>query len=389
MKSLATLVNLYASLSQNTSATNMSLGLQLLGDQQRYTVQKYFDNERSFQTTTIGGSSYTTTVTLSLGATSATLTAAWSLPTCQQLTNFSNGNQRLVLFTNGSTAISWVGALTTSATTALTTVGVQRYLIPASISKITNDSISVGQLRYVPAPIMTRNDWDRLNTLPYTSDIVNYYYIYNGAVEFYPIPSTTGNIIQFNYKARVPDLSFLYGDASGAVWTPGSTAYDYQKGTVTPPAVGAIAVTGASTAWNTTGGFPLNTDVSIFNLFLVINPGKGDGIWYPISQFTSDTALVLQTPAVNQPTSAAGATYSIAQLPILQEDFHDMLVMGALRIYFSSIKTNEKNQYVFFDAQYKERLELLEAYAGTKQVNVDLGPGPSMLNPNLFLFGNN
>lgn len=388
MKSYATLTNLFTSLSQNKTGVNQQLGQQLMNDRHRYLIQRFFDNERSFQTTTIGGSSYTLTVGASLGAISATLNAAWTLPTCSQLTNFSNGNQRTVLFTNGSTAISWVGGLTTSVTTAITTVGVQRYSIPATISKVTNNTISVGQLRYVPAPIETRNDWDWINFLPYTSDIVNYFYIYNGAVEFFPIPSTTGNIIQFNYKARVPDFSFIYGDVNGGALTAGGTAFDYQKGTVTPPAVGSTAVVGSGTAWNTTGGFPLNTDVSIFNLYLIINPGKGDGIWYPISQFTSDTALVLATAMVNQPTSAAGAAYAIGQMPVLQEDFHDMLVYGPLQQYFATIKQN-KDQYAFFKEQYNDRLVLLEEYAGTKQVNVDLGAQPNLINPNLFLYGSN
>lgn len=388
MKSYATLTNLFATLSQNTNASNMQLGQQLMNDRNRYLIQKYFDNERSFQTVTIGGDDYTLNAPLLAAAVTGTLSVAWSLPTCTQLTNFSNSDQRTVLFTNGSTAISWVGPLSSAADVDISTVGVQKYAIPATISKIKNDTISVGQLRYVPAPVASRQEWDNLNFLPYTSDIVNYFYIYGGFVEFYPIPSTTGNIIQFNYKARVPDFSFIYGNTSGGAWTAGNTAFDYQNGTVTPPVVGGTVVTGASTAWNSTGGFPLNTDVTIFNLYLMINPGKGDGIWYPISQFASDTSLVLASPIVNQPTSAAGAAYVIAQMPMLQEDFHDMIVYGALQIYFTGIKKN-KDQAALFKQQYDERLNLLEDYAGTKSVNVDLGANPSMLNPNLFPYANN
>lgn len=387
MKSYATLTNLFTTLTQNLSGPNQLLGQQMINDRHRYLIQRYFDNERSFQTTTVGGMDLTLTGALAADAVSATLTAVWAYPTCSQLVNFSNSDQRTVLFTNGSAAITWVGGLSDTATVDISTVGVQRYAIPASVSKIKNDFIQVGQLRYVPAPVMSRQDWDSLNFLPYTSDIVNYFFIYNGAVEFYPIPSTTGNIIQFNYKGRVPDFSFIYGSAAGAALTAGGTAYDYVVGTITPPSVGSTSVTGASTSWNTTGGFPLNTDVTIFNLYLVVNPGKGDGIYYPIARFNSDTSLTLATPAVNQPTSAAGATYVIAQMPLLQEDFHDMLVYGALQTYYASVKV-DKNQYAFFKQQYDERLKLLEEYAGTKSVNVDLGGPPSMQNPNLFPFAN-
>jgi len=387
MKDYAKLTNLWASLSQNTSAANQQLGQQLMNDQHRYLIQRFFDNERSFQTTTVGGDDYTLTASLSANATSATMTAAWSYPTVQQLVNFSNGDQRTVLFTNGSAALTWTGGLTSTATTAISSVGVQRYAIPAVVSKIKNDTITIGQLRYVPAPVQSRAEWDWINTLPYTSDIPNYYFIWNGAVEFFPIPSTTGNIIQFNYQARVPDFSFIYGDTSGGAWTAGNTAYDYQKGTITPPAVGATAVTGSSTGWNTTGGFPLNVDVTYFNLYFRIAPPKGDGIWYPIYQFASDTSLVLATPMVNQTTTAAGASYEIGQMPLLQEDFHDMIVQGPLKIYFTSI-SKDAEKFKLYDALFKERYDRLEDYNGTKSVNVDLGAQPMPLNPNLFYWGN-
>lgn len=371
MKTYTTLQSLATSLSTNTSSTNQALLGQLISDQHRYLLQKYFDNEKSFQTTTVGGDDYTLTGSLSAGATSATLSSAWAYPTVQQLTNFSNSDQRTVLFTYNSTAISWTGGLSDTADEDISTVGVQSYKLPANISKIKNQTISIGQLKYTASPVQTRNEWDILNTLPYTSDIVNQFFIWNGAVEFFPIPSTTGNIIQFNYKTRVPDLSFA----------------DYTTGTLSGITVGSTSVTGVSTNWNSSGNYPLNTDLSFFNLFLRITPPSGDGLWYPISQFTSNTTVVLQTPIVNAPSSTASA-YTIGQLPLLSEDFHDMLVYGALMTYFSSI-VKDKAQYQQFKDLYETRLALLSDYAGTKQVNVDLGGPVVPMNPNLFLYSNN
>ena len=93
------------------------------------------------------------TASLVAGATSATLDSAWTYPTCTQLVNFSSGEQRNVLFTKSSTAISWADALTESATDTIDTVGVQAYSIPANVSKIKNDTINVGQLKYQPIPV--------------------------------------------------------------------------------------------------------------------------------------------------------------------------------------------------------------------------------------------
>ncbi len=368
MKTFTTQKNLFTNLSNNVTTANDTLGGQLISDHHRYLIQRYFDNERTYTTLTIGAEDLTLTGALSSGATTGTLTAAWTDISCQQLVVFSNSEQRTVTFTKGSAAIAWQTGLTSAATTAISTVGVQSYPIPANISKIKNGTITVGQLVYTPAPVQSIQEWTMLNALPYTSDIPAYFYIYNNQVNFWPIPSTSDNLITFNYKARVPDLSFA----------------DYTTGTLSGIAVGSNSITGASTSWNTTGLFPLNTDLTFFNLFLRITPPSGDGIWYPIKSFESNTALTLLTPIQNAPSSTASA-YTIGQLPLLAEDFHDMPVYGALMTYFTSI-SKDTEKFKMYESLYSQRLQLLEDYAGTKSVNVDLGAQPIPSNPNLFLF---
>lgn len=358
----------FADLTQNNSAENVALGGVLCDDQHRYLIQKYFDNERTYTTVTIGAQTLTLTGTLALGAITATLNTAWTSITCQQLVNFSNGNQRTVTFTQGSTIISWQTGLTATATATITTVGVQAYPIPANVSKIKNDTITVGQLVYTPAPIQSIQEWTMLNALPYTSDIPAYFYIYNNQVNFFPIPSTSGNIISFNYKARVPNLSYA----------------DYAIGTITG-AVGSNVITGSSTSWNVTGNFSINTDLTFANLYFKAVPPRGDGLWYPIQRFTSDTNLILNQAIIQAPAITSPASYIIGQFPLLQEDFHDMIVYGALMVYFGTIK-KDTDQFKLFETLYTNKLTLLEAYAGTKSVNVDLGPQPLNSNPNLFIY---
>lgn len=370
MKTFTTLKNLATNLSNNTTTTNDALMGQLISDQHRYNIQKFFDNERTYTTVTIGAQDLTLTGALIVGATGATLNTAWTSISCEQLVVFSSGEQRTVRFLQNSTSVTWTPGLTETATSAITTVGVQAYPIPANVSKIKNDTITVGQLVYTPAPIQTIQEWTLINALPYTSDIPNYFYIYNNQVMFWPIPSTSGNVITFNYKGRTPDLSFA----------------DYSTGTLSSIAAGDNTITGVGTSWNAGGTYPLNVDLTFFNLFIRITPPSGDGIWYPITRFTSDTEVILATPIQFAP-SATATGYTIGQLPLLQEDFHDMLVYGALKIYFSSI-VQDANQYKQYSDLYSERLELLEAYAGSKSVNVDLGEQPIPNNPNLFIYAN-
>lgn len=368
MKTLTTLTNLFTNLSNNSSTANQALGKELISTQHRYLIQRWFDNERTYQTVTIGAQSLVLTGAPITGATTATLTATWTSISCSQLVNFSNGDQRTVKFTQGSATITWTPGLSAAATTAITTVGVQAYPIPATVSKIKNNTITVGQLQYTPAPIQSIQEWTMINSLPYTSNIPNYFFIYQNQVMFWPIPSSSNNVITFNYKARVADLTFA----------------DYSTGTLSGLSVGSNAITGVGTTWNTVGTYPLNTDISFFNLFLKIDPPNGDGIWYPIQRFTSDSALLLASPLQNAPSSTA-ATYTIGQLPLLHEDFHDMLVFGALEIYFSSI-VKDPGQFAQFQRLNAERMELLKDYVGTKSVNVDLGPQVVPRNPNLFTF---
>lgn len=365
MKSFQTLYTLFENLSQNNSTSNIALGKQLINDQSRYLTQKFFDNLQTSSTSTVGGMSLTLTSSLSIGAISATLTVAWVYPTVQQLVNFSNGQAQLTLFTNGSTAITWPVGLTTTATSAISTVGAQAYTIPANISKIKDVTIYVGQLQFVPTPILTDVDWRRLNFLPYASDIPNYFYVFGNTINIFPIPSTTGNTITYSYKRNVSDMTYD----------------DYTTGTVAVTA-GSTAVVGTTTSW--TSAFPTGVDLTFANIFINLTPNKGDGQYYQVANFTDDTHLTLVEPIVNAPVTS-GASYTIGQYPLLQGDFHDMIVHGALKIYFSSIK-KEPDQYKLFTTLYAERLELMEAYLGNTTVNVDLGGPITNTNPNLYLY---
>ena len=387
MKTYAQLLAFATKLALNASADNQSLLSTLMDEQHRLLIEKYFDNETQVTMTTIGGATLTLTAAPIAGATSATLTAAWANPTNTQYATFSDGEMRSILFTYNSTAITWSVGLTTASKTTLLTVGVQDYYIPADVSKITNSTITIGQMKFVPAPVQSRDEWDRINFLPYSNDIPAYFYIYNGKVEFFPVPSTTGNIITINYKRRVPDLSYAWYGASFLPWVAGNAPIDYSKGNVTTATAGSTAIVGTATAWGATGGFPTGVDISWANLFLKINPPYGDGISYLIRSFTNDLNLTLVNAIVNAPNITSATTYSIGQVPLLNEDFHPLIAYGALKMYYSSI-VPDANRYKMFSTEYESRLKLLEDYAGTKQINVNLGDSPAMVNPNLFAFGN-
>ncbi len=372
-KSYSALQSLYTTLSLNSSSANVTLGGILLNDQHRYLLLKFFDNERAFTMTTIGPQTLTlTTATLAAGSTSATLTAAWptSNISCQQLVVFGDGEQRNVSFTQGSTAITWQSPTTTIQTSAsISCQGVQAYPLPNNISKIKNATITVGQLVYTPAPVQSVQEWTKLNALPYSSSIPAYFFVYNNQLNFWPIPSASGEVITLWCQISVSDMTYA----------------DYSTGTITGMTVNSNLTTGTGTNWNSVGNYPLNTDLTFANLFLKVNPPQGDGLYYQIQSFQSDSALTLIKPVVNAP-AIVSAGYTIGQYPLLSPDFHDVIVYGALKIYFSSIK-KDPDKYSLYSGIFSEKMSQMEFYLSTKQVNVDLSVTPVLQNPNLFFQG--
>lgn len=364
MRSYTSLRNYFGSLSQNTNSTNLTLGDSLINDSHRYLLQKYFFNESS---------------------------------------------------------------------TTITTVGDQQdYRLPYDYSKLKTGTITIGNLKWTPDEILSREDWDRLNTITnYYSDIPNNYFIYNGNISFWPTPSTgstaltytgltgtlvagntitagsaigkiltftsttiqvavssetafaagsftassgaagtitatsvtAGNTITFNYKHRVTDLTFP----------------DYITGTVSATN-NSSAITGSGTGF-VANYLPSAGNVFALNLWLKITPPSGDGNWYQINSLDSATTLTLVNKYQGGTTS--GASFIIGQMPLLLEDYHDLLVYRALMIYFSTINDNPEKRKEFAE-MYESGIQLMDSYVGSKALQVNLRGAINMINPNLY-----
>lgn len=356
----------FSSLSQNNSAQNVALGQSLINTEHRYLLQKYYNNETTYSITTVGTQSLTTTGALSIGGTSATLSSAWSYQTTKVQVTFSSGEFRLARVIGGSTSLTWDAPLTATATTAIT-VGVQFYPLPPNYSKLKSLTITVGNLQWTPTEVFTTEQWNQLNVFPYYADIPNNFFMYPGGdhgaqVGIWPIPSTTGNVITFSYKFRVPDLSLV----------------DY----TTPGTVSVTTKTTAVTGSTTT--FVPTTNIANESRWIQFAQPKGDNEWYQITSVNSTTGLTLYQPYQGISVSAAAAsTYTIGQMPLLAEDFHDMLVWKALTYYFSSI-VSDKTKFEQFKNAYDEKLALLAEYSGSNTVQVNLRQKVNTRNPNLY-----
>lgn len=422
--------SLFQTLSNNSSTANGTLYGQLLNIEHRYLLQKYFNNETSYSIPTVGGNTYYLSAAPAIAAVSATLAVAWASPTATISVTFSDGEVRNVLFTHsstaitwqipltgtsfnltanvaaaatsatletawatatqtstvsftdgetksitftlGSAAISWVGGLTSAVgdviqtsvmTTAISIGGAQYYRLPPNFSKLKTITITVGNLQWTLEEVRTREQWDQLNVFPYFADIPKNFFLYpagdrSGQVGIWPIPSSTANTITFNYKNRVPDLSLA----------------DDTTGTVTV-ANGGTTVTGSGTSWVVT------TNIGNESRWIQIAQPSGDNLWYQIYSVDTTTSLTLFQPY--QGIAVAGGTFTIGQMPIIAEDFHDMFIWKALSHYFAAI-VDDPDQHKEFLGIYNNKLALLSEYSGSTTVNVNLSPHYQSRNPNLY-----
>lgn len=357
------LVNYAAVLSQNTNSANIELMGNIINDGHRYLLEKYFFNENSKTMSTVS----------------------------QQ----------------------------------------QFYNLPYNYSLGKTFTITVGTLTWTPTEIFTREDWDRLNVFPYYSDIPKNFFVYNGQVGIWPIPSTgstqltysgltgtltigdivtagsatgkiltftgtvmvvavtsttvfstgsfttsagatgtiaslivtPGNTLTFNYKIRVPDLSFT----------------DYSTGTVTVTN-GSTTITGATTGF-LANYLPLAGSVLNLNLWIKVPAPNGDGNWYQISSIESATSLTLKSPYNG--STKAGATYVIGQMPLLLEDYHNLLVYYALVVYFNSIN-HDAEKLAEFKEKYDDGIKMMDSYANRKTIQVNLRQQIELKNPNSY-----
>lgn len=426
----------FQTLSQNFTAANAALYATLVNFEHRYLLQKYFANQGSYSIQTIGQTSLTLsgalnvgatsatlaaswpyqtsnavvtfadgeivtalltngstsmtwtpglagnifylTASLSSGATSAVLSSAWASPSGTYTAQFSDGSMKSVTFVNNSAAISWTGGLANNVFNSIQVSviasgsnpsigGIQFYPFPPNYSKLKDITITVGSLKWTLTEVRTREEWDNLNVFPYYASIPSKFFIYpggdkGGQIGIWPIPSTTGNVITYNYKFRVPDLSIL----------------DYATGTLTVNQ-GSMAVTGIGTAWAVT------TNQQLESRWIQIPQPAGDALWYQIQSINSTTSLTLYQPY--QGINVVSAAYTIGQMPLIAEDFQDMLLHKNLQYYFTDIK-KEPNTAEEHRKIYDTKLELLEEYSGSNTVNVNLSRKGTRRNPNQFIFNN-
>lgn len=252
----------------------------------------------------------------------------------------------------------WLERLRTLTTTAST----QFVNLPYDCDQVKSVAVIVSSQRHTPKPAPSREFWDELNFSSTTSDIPEYWFVFNGQLGLWPIPASSSNTINVNQKSRVIDLSVA----------------DYTTGTIVTATNGGTAVVGSGTSWNASmvGRFIRITHSDAANV--------GDGVWYEIASVTDTTHLALTRAYGGTSIAAGSATYTIGQMPLLPEAFHEMPWLKAASIYWSKENDSRAAQYG------KEYNELLATLVGsqsnqTTDMVIDGGEETGLINPNLTI----
>ena len=257
--------------------------------------------------------------------------------------------------------------------TISTIASTQFYNLPYDCDLVREISVTVSTQIYTPRLSPSREHWDKLNITPSTSNIPEWYFVFNGQVGLFPTPSTGSNTITVTQKTRVIDLGIA----------------DYTTGTIVSIANGGTAVIGSGTSWT-------SQMVGRYIRFTYSDTANtGDGLWYEISGVTDTTHLTLTRSYGGTSIAAGSASYTIGQMPLLPEAFNDMPWIYAAGMYW--LKENDERASSFISIHGSEGesgspptgkvKQLIDSYTAgnTTSMVLDDGRPEEILNPNLTI----
>ena len=216
------------------------------------------------------------------------------------------------------------------------------YDLPFNFGKMKAITIRQGDVTYTLEEVQSDEEWQKINEYRATdtSDIPELYHIVGDQLEIFPIPSSAGTADygKFYYIKRIKDMS----------------ADDYTTGTVT--------FTNASTTLTGSG--------TTFTAGMVGRWIKGaDNFWYEIESFTSTTVMTLAR-AYNG-TTASGQTYTIGELPIVPEEFHNLLWYSAVSTYYVQKKEIDvsREYQALYENGKKQMFEMYGSASSNQIIN--------------------
>lgn len=208
------------------------------------------------------------------------------------------------------------------------------YDLPYDFGRMIAITIRVGDETYSLEEVPSHDKWQQIHKFrsTETNDIPLAYHITGDRAEIYPIPTAAGTASYgtFYYVKRVVDMQYA----------------DYTTGTASMTN-GATALTGSGSTWTS----------AMAGRFFQIDTGAR---WYEISAFVSTTALTLKK--TYQELTATAAAYTIGEISLIPEEYHNLLWYQPVAQYWMLKK--ETDQAAYYQALYdKGKKEFFNTYA--------------------------
>lgn len=251
--------------------------------------------------------------------------------------------------------------------TKVTVASQQGYNLPAYTRKPQSVYVTVGSYRYQPKEVTTRTEWDRLNEVVRTSDIPEYYFVYDGQILLFPTPASASNTITFNARRVAKDLSMADVTGSSTITT--------------------IATSGVTTTITQSG---ITWTAAMVGRYIKVTPTdvvltSGDGIWYEIATVPTTSTLTLTRTYQGTAISGGTASYTIGECSLVPEP-HDMLpVYEALKIYFTSVEPNNDKAKLYNGLFTEGYAQMIRDFGSKSNVVLDDGGEYEITNPNLLV----
>ncbi len=241
----------------------------------------------------------------------------------------------------------------------------QGYNLPSDFESLLNCTVQVGNVLYQPKESPSRAHFDSLNVIPFYNDFPQFFYIYNNQILLYPTPASNGNVITLNYKKRIADISMsdVTSVSSGL-----TVSANLDSLNITLSGAGFLKWMG----YNGWIQFPYSsTDAT-----------SGDNRWYKLAVVSSSTAAIMRNPYMG--ANITGAAFTIGDVPILPEDYQDLPLYKALRLYYTT-RVDNPAKAIEFGKLYDDGYALLNAKYGSKTISPVLTDTDApVYNPNLF-----
>lgn len=249
------------------------------------------------------------------------------------------------------------------ARTLTTTAATQFKALPYDIDLVESVSVTLGTKIYTPKMMHSREEWDIINQVQFTSDFPEYALVYNGQLGLYPTPATSSNVITVNGKVRPVDLNIA----------------DITSTTITTLANGSTALTVSAGLTVQMAGFWIRPTLST-------TANTGDGQWYEISSVTNATTATLVRAYGGNSIAVGTAACTIGQMPLLPEAFQDTPVWKAASDYW--YKEGDVNRGKSFENKYdrdvKDLIAQYTSYVTDPVLEEGVGGRP-IINNNLTI----